>query len=220
MKTITKSIVAILCVTFFFSSSIKAQDVFFLDKQGTEVEYVVKDAKGTIQSYSKMTVTNVQKKDAKNFTVTYSTEVFDKNKKSLAAPITISTEVVNGVITMDPTASMGETGAEVSGTYPTFPATFEVGQDIGAYEYKMKMMGMTTTVSGSSKVTAKESITTDAGSFDCFKVESEVSTKAMMSNTKVSTASWYAKGIGTVKAETYDKKGKVISVQELISLKK
>ncbi len=219
MKAITKSIVAFLCVTFIFSSSIKAQGTYFLDKKGAEVEYVVKDAKGAIQSYMKMIVTDLQKKDAKNFTVTYSTEVFDKNKKSLAAPITSTTEVIDGVITMDPTASMGDSGAEVSGTYPTFPATFEVGQDIGKYEYKMKMMGMTTTVSGSSKVVAKENVTTDAGSFDCFKVESEVNTKAMMSNTKVSSASWYAKGIGAVKTETYDKKGKVQSVQELVSMK-
>lgn len=220
MKTIIFSTLATLCL--LFSTSVQAQDPYFFSQKGMVVEYSVADAKGDIQSYSKSTVTDLKKKDAKNFTVTYATEVFDKNRKSLAAPVSVTVEIVDGVITFDPAASMGEAGAnaEITGTYPSFPTNLEVGQDLGAYEYKMKMMGMTSTVSGKSKVTAKEKITTKGGSFDCYKVESEISSKALMSSTKVSSASWYARGIGAVKTETYDKKGNIQAVQELVSLQK
>jgi len=222
MKTKFQTLLTVLCLLFFFSSSIQAQDPFFFNKKGMVLEYSNADAKGKIESYSKSTVKDINKKDAKNYTVTYSTEVFDKNKKSLAAPIDVSIDVVDGVITFDPIASMGDAGknAEFKGTYSTFPSNLEVGQNVGDYSYTLKMMGMTTSVNGSGKVTAKESITTPAGSFDCYKVESEVSTKAMLNTTKIVTTSWYARGVGSVRTETYDKKGKLLSVQELVALQK
>lgn len=222
MKTKLQTLLTVLCLLFFFSSSILAQEPFFFNKKGMVLEYSTADAKGKIESYSKSIVKNIAKKDAKNYTISYSTEVFDKNKKSLAAPIDVSVEVVDGAITFDPIASMGEAGknAEFKGTCATFPSNMEVGQNVGDYSYTLKMMGMTTSVKGTGKVTAKESITTPAGSFDCYKVENEVSTKAMLNTTKVITTSWYARGIGAVRTETYDKKGKLINVLELVSLQK
>jgi hypothetical protein len=199
-----------------------AQDAYFLNKQGAEAEYVIKDGKGNALSYTKMVVTDVKKKNANNISITYTTEAFNKDKKSLMPPITVTIDVVDGVVIFDPKAMMGEAGAniEISGTYPSFPATLEVGNDIGEYSYTTKVMGISTTVSGTNKVTAKEEVKTDAGSFDCFKVESEISTKVILKAAKTKTTSWYAKNIGTVKTEAYDNKGKLQSVQELISLKK
>lgn len=42
----------------------------------------------------------------------------------------------------------------------------------------------------------------------------------MITTTKINTTAWYAKNVGAVKTETYDKKGKVMSAMELVSLKK
>jgi len=222
MKTITGFITTLVCLFALSVSSISAQNSFFLDQAGTVAEYVIKDAKGNVQSYFTMTVADVNKKDDKNFTVTYTTEAFDKNKKSLAAPTTTTTEIVDGVLIFDPKASLGESGAnaEVTGTFSTFPAELEVGQNVGDYSYTLKMSGVSTTTTGKGKVTAQESVTTEAGSFNCYKIESEVSTKVMFSTTKAKSNSWYAKGAGAVKTEVCDGKGKVLSVQELISLKK
>jgi hypothetical protein len=221
MKTIFSFILTALCLSFF-STNTFAQDVYFLSKQGAEAEYVVKDGKGNVQSYTKTAVTDVKKKNATNFSVTYTSETFDKNKKSLIAPITVTIDVADGVVIFDPKAMMGEAGAsmEISGTYPAYPATLEVGKEFGEYSYSMKMMGISTTVSGKNNVTAKEDIKTDAGSFNCLKIESEVSTKVLLKPVKTKTTSWYAKNIGVVKTEAYDNKGKLQSVQELISLKK
>ncbi|MDR2920577.1 MAG: hypothetical protein LBV72_14590 [Tannerella sp.] len=215
--------ISALCTILFVSfNNIQAQDLFFLDKEGAEAEYAIKDAKGNITSYAKTIVTKVDKKDAKNFTITYTSEAFDKNKKSYAAAVTVTTEIVDGKIKQDPVASMGEAGAnaEFTGTYPEFPSELSVGQEFGVYEYTLKMSGMSTKASGKSKVTAQESITTDAGSFDCYKVESESTSKVMMTTTNINTTAWYAKNVGAVKTETYDKKGKLMSAMELVSLKK
>lgn len=215
--------ISALCTILFVSfNNIQAQDLFFLDKEGAEAEYAIKDAKGNITAYSKTVVTKVDKKDAKNFTITYTSEAFDKNKKSYAAAVTVTSEIVDGKIKQDPVASMGEAGANAKfeGTYPEFPSELSVGQEFGEYEYTLKMSGMSTKASGKSKVTAQENITTDAGSFDCYKVESESTSKVMMTTTNIKTTAWYAKNVGAVKTETYDKKGNVTSVMELVSLKK
>ncbi|MDR2915168.1 MAG: hypothetical protein LBV74_10115 [Tannerella sp.] len=216
-------LISTLCAILFVSfNSIQAQGVYFLDKEGAEAEYAIADGKGNITSYTKTVVTKVDKKDDKNFTITYTSEAFDKNKKSYAPAVTVTTEVVDGVIKQDPVASMGDAGknAEFTGTYPEFPSELSEGQEFGVYEYTLKASGMTTKASGKSKVTAKESITSDAGSFECFKVESEASTKVMMTTTKITSTSWYAKNIGVVKNEVYDKKGNVTSSMTLVSLKK
>lgn len=140
----------------------------------------------------------------------------------MAPAVTVTIEVVDGVIKQDPVAAMGDAGkgAELTGTYPEFPSELSVGQEFGEYEYTLKMSGMSTKSSGKSKVAAKESITTDAGTFDCFKVESESSTKVMLTTTKVTMTAWYAKNVGVVRSEVYDKKGNVTSKQELVSLTK
>jgi hypothetical protein len=185
------------------------------------VEYVIKDGKGNVLSYARMAVTEVKKKDAKNFTVTYTTEAFNKNKETLMPPVPVAIEIVDGAVIYNAKVLLGtiNENIEVSGTYPSFPATLEVGKDIGAYSYTTKVMGVATTVSGNNKVTAREEVKTDAGSFDCFKVESEISTKVILKTVKTKTISWYAKNIGIVKTETYDNKGKLQSVQEIVSLR-
>ncbi|MDR3141705.1 MAG: hypothetical protein LBU37_08285 [Tannerellaceae bacterium] len=222
MRTIFNFIFTVLCL-LPFSTNTFAQDVYFLDKQGSEVEYVIKDGKGSVLSYGKMVVTDVKKKDAKNFSVTYTAETFNKNKKSLMPPVPITIEIVDEAVMYNAKALLGEMGenVEISGTYPSFPATLEVGKDIGEYSYTTKIMGIATTVSGNNKVTAREEVKTDAGSFDCFKVESEISAKVvLMKAVKTKTINWYAKNIGAVKTETYDNKGKLQTVQEIVSLKK
>lgn len=215
--------ISTLCSILFVSlNSVQAQDAFFLNKEGTEAEYSIADAKGNITSYSKMAVTKVDKTDAKNYTITYTSEVFTKDKKSMAPAVTVTSEIVDGKIKQDPVAAMGDAGknAKFSGTYPEFPSELSVGLEFGEYEYTLKMTGMSTKASGKSKVTAKESITTDAGTFDCYKVESESSSKVMMTTTKVNTTAWYAENVGVVRMEVYDGKGNVTSKQELVSLKK
>ena len=211
-KIITVAFAAIFASTIAVSA--QAQKPFFLDKQGAEAEYVLKDAKGAVTSYTKSVVTAIEATDAKNFTVTYSSEVFDKNHKSLAAPVASTITVKDGAVETTPIME----GVEIEGTLPAYPAELSVGQ-VMEYSFSMKTMGIKSTTSGKNTVVAKESVTTPAGTFDCFKVEGETSSKALMSTTKIKTTSWIAAGVGTVKAEIYDGKGKLQSSQELTSLK-
>ena len=64
-----------------------------------------------------------------------------------------------------------------------------------------------------------ENITVEAGSFDTYKVTSNVSANAMGMKTSSKSAEWIAKGVGMVKSETYEKNGDISSYTELVSLR-
>ena len=66
------------------------------------------------------------------------------------------------------------------------------------------------------KCLAEENITVEAGTFRCYKVSQKTNSSVMGIKTEGITLTWYAKGVGAVKTETYDKKDKLLSTQELI----
>lgn len=69
------------------------------------------------------------------------------------------------------------------------------------------------------KIEAKETITTPAGSFDCLVLTQTVNTK-MLVKIEASSKEWYAEGVGMVRSETYNKKGKLSGYSELTKLEK
>ena len=58
------------------------------------------------------------------------------------------------------------------------------------------------------KVIGKETITTPAGSFNCFVITSTTDMKMGMSQRSTSKQ-WITEKVGTVKSENYDKNGKI-----------
>ena len=69
------------------------------------------------------------------------------------------------------------------------------------------------------KVEAKEEIKTPAGVFDCLKLSQKVSTK-MIIGIEASSIEWYSEGVGMVRSESYNKKGKLNGYSELTKYEK
>jgi len=69
------------------------------------------------------------------------------------------------------------------------------------------------------KVEAIEDVSVKAGTFKGYKFTSDVNSSALGIKIKAKNIEWYAKGIGTVKTETYDKNGSLQSHTELVELK-
>ena len=68
-------------------------------------------------------------------------------------------------------------------------------------------------------VDAKESVTTASGTFDCFQLSYNTEMKMGM-KMKFKIKEWIAEGVGVVKSETYNKKGKSMGYSELTSITK
>jgi hypothetical protein len=82
----------------------------------------------------------------------------------------------------------------------------------------MKIITISVVVSN-RKVEAKEDITTPAGTFECYKISYDISTK-MLITIKANTVEWYAKNIGVVRSESYNKKGKLTGYTVLTGFQK
>ncbi|MER3499560.1 MAG: hypothetical protein C4308_13500 [Chitinophagaceae bacterium] len=74
------------------------------------------------------------------------------------------------------------------------------------------------------QVIGKETITTPAGNWECFKISYESTSKSQMGpigitmNLKITE--WFAPGFGVVKSETYNKKNKLMASSIISSVKK
>jgi len=116
-----------------------------------------------------------------------------------------------GESTLTPYSNM-ETTIEVDNM--TIPAKLKAGEmlDNGGVTVTisnngMKIMKISVIVSN-RKVEAQENITTQAGTFECYKISYDISTK-MLITIKASNVEWYAKNVGVVRSESYNKKGKL-----------
>jgi hypothetical protein len=82
----------------------------------------------------------------------------------------------------------------------------------------MNVMNMAVSVTN-RKVEAVENLTTPAGTFECYKISYDIATKMMGINVKMKGIEWYAKGVGMVKSETYNKDAKLQGSMVLNALK-
>lgn len=116
---------------------------------------------------------------------------------------------------MGPTATMDVTGDKMD-----LPSDLKVGQTFKDLNYQMKM-----TVSGivmmnrtyevkDRKVEAEESIETPAGTFPCYKISYNTTSKGSTMKTII----WYAKNTGMVKMENYNEKGTMTFKQILTKI--
>lgn len=124
-------------------------------------------------------------------------------------------------------------GMEVffEGDYLEIPSDLEVGQTLPdgsvAMQVKTAEGGMNLSNINidivNRKVIAEESVTTPAGTFDCMKLsydtESLIKALGIGKPRLFKSTEWLAEGIGLVKSEAYDEKGRLMSYTLLTSYK-
>ncbi len=129
---------------------------------------------------------------------------------------------------LDPETMAGyeEMGIEVTADDMYYPAGMSVGDNLpdASIEMVIKSNGMTiltTTVSITDrKVEAMEEIETEAGVFNCYKISYNTGTKAGFINVSGSAVEWIADGVGVVRSETYNRRGRLSGYSVLTYLGK
>lgn len=216
MKKIILLVVAAF-VASFVAVSASAQEPFQLRKPGAQAEFAMKDASGVVMAYAKTTIDEVDFADDENFSVTQTVETFNADRTRITDPVTVTVEIKDGRLTLSPLSGMpGLESVDIQGEVPTLPSDLSVGQ-VMDYSFSVAVQGMSMFVKGSNTVLARESVTTPAGTFECYKVEGNMSLNMMMV-IKMRSVEWYARGIGAVKTQTFDETGKLTFTNELISL--
>lgn len=212
-----------MAVSLLMVMGTAAQEPFFLHKEGVKLTYADRDKKGKINSYSETTATKV-KGDVDNCTVTYSMMVMDKKKTPmLKQPMTQTFEVKNGTVTYDPKSLVGQVmeglQVTVTGTLFQLPSNVKVGDTFGNYTITMNMAGIKTNTEVTGvKAVAEETLDVNGTSIDCVVIENTTVSKVIGIKQTAVQKIWYGRGIGPVKTNMYNTKGKLLTSQELISI--
>jgi hypothetical protein len=218
-----------LAFTLFIISSLSAQKAFFPLKAGTKLAYQTLDHKGKVQSQAKYTVKEVTG-SGDHFTVVYDIEALDdKGEKVYIDKVTVKQEGdkmyfdMSNFLNKAAFQQNGEIPAsiEVTGNNMEIPLVPVPGMALPdasvTMAMKMGFMNLKMTVNLTNrKVEALEDIAVKAGNFNAFKLTADVSGTIIGIKVNTKSADWYAYGVGLVKSESYDKKGELKSVMELV----
>ena len=205
-----------------------AQDcasTYGLLKEGTHFEYTTFNKKGEADMTIKQVCQKVESRKDTLVAVMDAKTYNQKGEEGYARNFTM--KCLAGVIYMSMQSILpaqqggGESqssGMEmaIEGGDMAFPADMKPGQSLPDAEMTAKMssggmqlMKMHYKILN-RKVEAAEKLTTKAGTFDCLKVTYDLEMNLLGKKTYHS-AQWFAKNVGMVKTETYDKKGGVES---------
>jgi len=192
------------------------KNYYFLQKNKT-IEMTIYNKKGDVSGKQVYTVSDVNTSGS-GTTGIINSELFDKKEKSIAKG---HTEIVcnGGVMMLDMKMQLPQQQQEqfskadvkADKIYIEYPASMKPGDNLKDATLNMTIdnAGMTQTVNmvtSDRKVEAKESVTTPAGTWDCFKIsyKSKITIKTMGIGIPVNIegTEWFAPGFGIVKTES------------------
>lgn len=195
-----------------------AQDCksYYFLQNGKTVEMTITNKKGEPNGKQVYSITNVSTGGGVT-TGTINSEMFDKKGKSVAKANSIM-KCNGGVLQVDMKIMLGAqqqeqfAKAEATGNdiYLEYPSSMKVGDQLkdGNFHLDMQNNGLaeslTMTIS-ERKVEAKESVTTAAGTWDCFKIsfKSKLVVKIGIGiPINMEGVEWYAPGFGVVKSQS------------------
>ncbi|MEN0052139.1 MAG: hypothetical protein AAGC65_00650 [Mucilaginibacter sp.] len=227
-KIITICTLLLWCIQFAAAQNCNQ---FIGTVNGKKLIYLNQDGKGN--STGKLIYT-ANKKDAS--TVTVHSEVLDKNGKSIGGGD--SEMICDGdAIKIDmkafvPSASMKQfSNMQMTGEakYLAYPLNLKAGQTLedGAVTIDMSNNGQSMSkveMNITNRMVDKaETVSTNAGSFDCYRITYDATMKVKMMGigipVHIKAAEWFSPKLGRfVKSETYDKKSKLIGSMVLDSI--
>ena len=222
MRNILFSI-SVLYLSFTTAQSVCSD--YYPMSEDTKFKLTSYKPNGKITSATNYLITNSEN-TALGQKATYNTEIED-DKGEVTATASYDVVCENGVVLIDFRSLMGpdvysqfpDMEMEVSGTALEFPNNLQEGLSlpdadllavINMSPIKMRL----TFIMTNRKVVGQETITTPAGTFDCMVITYDYESKFGVKVTG-STKQWLAKGVGLVKQEDMNKKGKMISYIEL-----
>jgi len=192
------------------------KNYFFLQENKT-VEMTIYNKKGDANGKQIYKVSDVKNNGAQT-TASVSSEMFNKNDKSIAKGNS-QISCNGGVMMIDmkmmlpqqQSEQFSKADAKAQNVYIEYPATINVGDNLkdGIMDMEIDNSGMKQTLHmevTNRKVEAKESVTTTAGTWECYKIsyKSKLNIKTMGIGVPMSFdgIEWYAPGFGVVKTES------------------
>ncbi|HEU4862064.1 MAG TPA: hypothetical protein VFT15_19605 [Chitinophagaceae bacterium] len=205
------------CANYYYLQNNKTIEMTISNKNGKEsgkMTYVVSDSK----------------KSGSSVTATINSEFVDAKGKTISKA-TNNVKCENGVMQMNmktfiPAAQMEQMKsgtANATDVYLEYPANMNVGEQLKDGQFNMdyeSASGLKSSIEISitqRKVEGKESVTTPAGTWECYKITSQNQIVSKIAGIgipiRMSVTEWYAPGFGVVKTESKTGKTEITSIK-------
>jgi hypothetical protein len=211
--------------SFVLAGIVAAQEctMYFPSEKGKEIGYTYYSKPGKAESSSKLIIAGKEVSEG-TVKLDINAQTFDgKGNPVLEFDYSVWCDGDNFYIDMKSTLgsmNLKELGEfKIESTDMEFPAKLSAGQTLKDASIIVKMEGtvpitMSTDLTN-RKVEGFEKITTDAGTFDCVKISYDQFSKVSIIKTEGHTVEWYAPDVGLIRSESYNKKGKLMGINEL-----
>ena len=213
-------------VTSIFVSAQNVCTAYYPFTEGAKFEITHYSKKGKIENVTKYHVSKID-----GNTATIEATVFDDKNKEITTTsynVTCKGNSISidfkSLINADMLKQYKDMDLEFSGTNIELPNDLDIGTQLKDANMIMaiNMSGINMNITMdivNRRIDSKASITTPAGTFDCFAINYDTQVK-MGIKTSFSVKEWIAEGVGVVKTETYNKKGKLMGYSELTNISK
>ena len=206
----------ILAIKFSSTISLMGQEKapYFCNEEDAVLEYIRTTAEGDVKWYHTMKIEDV-KQEGDRTRIDYTSHILNHKRKPYYGdePAQLSASVNQGSVTLDVAESVAAvfrtllpSGAKItsSGGESTLPSDMVPGDVLPDVHASVKALGLTMKVTVTErKVLRIETISTPAGTFDCVVIRERKVEKGMGRNRHTVADTWYARGIGMVRHDTY-----------------
>ena len=214
-----RTILAITLIALLVFANAGFAQTYMPEKVGTKITYVDKDAKDKIIQAFRYEITDVQKDDGKTtilFDIVYMNDKFKETGEVFKGKVWSA----DGYFHTDVRYALGSLASMVNvdsikGHTIILPEHPSNGEKLDDCHITGPGISIT---NNNIVVTTGQSVTTNAGTFDCIRVDSEDGAQIIFIKVNVSSKQWWKLGVGAVKYESYNKKGKMTLNRELYSI--
>jgi hypothetical protein len=234
MKSAMLFLALLISAAATFSQDCKG---FYFMKNG-EVQMTVYDKKGEENGKITYTISDVATSGSST-TASFTSEMVSQKGKSLSKS-SGKYKCSAGVLYVDAKVAMPQENMaaykdmdiKAEEVFIEYPSSFSEGQTLKDISFKTEVYNkgaLMTTINFDEvnrKVVTRESVTTPAGTWDCWKITYDMKFKALTSPLNIGIPvnmqvnEWFAPGFGIVKSETYNKSGKLMGSTAITSAKK
>ncbi|RUT78755.1 TapB family protein [Ancylomarina longa] len=216
-------------------SSMLAQDctLYIPNTVGTVLHYQMTNSKGkTMGSYTQKMI-SIKNKGGETVFEMLQTYIDPKSEESILKQDTLRFRCKGNVFYIDMDKYLNQKQMEsfqdmevkITSEDLVYPPKLSAGQQLKdgsiTIEVQTEMMKISmTTKIVNRKVEAVEDMKTTAGNFNCYKISEDVQSKMGFVNMKLHNVSWISKDLGMVRSESYNKKGKLDGITQLVKIER
>ena len=225
-----KQLIYILAISLSAADMMGQEKVpYFCNTAGTVLEYTRTTAEGDVKWYHTMRIGNVRHEGDRTL-IDYTSHILNHKHKPYYGdePAELSATVNQGTVTLDVAESVAAvfrtllpSGAKItsSGGESALSSDMAPGDVLPDVNASVKALGLTMKITVTErKVLRHETISTSAGTFDCVVVRERKVEKGMGRNRHTVADTWYSRGVGMVRHDTYSPKLE-LQTSEILSSK-